>query len=138
MASASMSRLATPGSACRVDLTVARHPPQCIDGHENLTSAAAFAMVSEDPGADAAPPVGGSAHPTAIPATRHSIDLRMIDSCWIVKKRSDRQWSADIIGIRPIAASGFPLLFRDHIHFCSSLPPFRPFRASVADGSPAR
>ena len=55
LAFGSISRFATPGSDCKVDLTVARHPPQCISGQENLTRATeltAFAGGESDFGAE--------------------------------------------------------------------------------------
>lgn len=52
-----------------------------------MTRAAALATDSL-PGDDASPVTGGSAQPTATPATRHSMYLRMIGSCWKKNRQS--------------------------------------------------
>lgn len=83
--SASNSRFATPGSDCKVLSTVARHPPQCIVGQENLTKATVLiglvdgesAAGTDAVGADA----GWSAHPADKPSTAHNMNLRMVISC---------------------------------------------------------
>lgn len=93
LSSASNSRFATPGSDCKVLSTVARHPPQCMVGQENLTKATVLiGLVDGEPdsraavvsaagtdavGADA----GWSAHPADKPSTAHNMNLRMMISC---------------------------------------------------------
>ena len=81
--SLSNSRFATPGSDCNVDLTVARHPPQCMSGHENLTNATVFTALVVDESVSAA--VGTAACSPAHPADKtsavHSMYLRMVCSC---------------------------------------------------------
>jgi hypothetical protein len=65
--------------------TVARHPPQCIVGQENLTKATVLiglvdgesAAGTDAVGADA----GWSAHPADKPSTAHNMNLRMMISC---------------------------------------------------------
>jgi|GEM_PF-2712447 len=93
LAFGSISRFATPGSDCKVDWTVARHPAQCIAGQENLTRATeltAFAGGESETGTEPEPAsgtaavgadAGWSAHPADNPNTAHNMNLRMMISC---------------------------------------------------------
>lgn len=83
LSSASISKFATPGSDCNVEVTVARHPPQCMEGQVNFTRTAAAAEPSSVAAGAAAVLDGasGSAQPAATPSIMHSMYFCIVDSC---------------------------------------------------------